>query len=189
MTPFEALGDRARWRILYEEVFSGAAHGALFTYARLGEALGLHPEEDRHAIQMATRRAARELEEVDKRALDAVPNTGYRVVQVVEHMDLARRQQRRSNRALRSGRSKVENVDLSGMEPETRKAFEVMARAFAMQMEFNRRIDVRQHHLETATRTVTQRQERSEEEIAALKERLARLEQSDQSTTDSARPG
>lgn len=180
MTPFEALGDRARWRIVYEDVLMDAAEDFVVTYERLGEVLDLDPVDDRHAIQMAVRRAAKELEEADKHALDAVPNVGYRVVKAVEHMELARRQQRRSHRALASGKSKVVNVDMTGLEPEARKAFEVMARAFAMQMDFNRRMDVRQRNLESATKAVTERQERSEAEIAELRERLARLENGDQ---------
>jgi hypothetical protein len=176
VNPFQPLADRARWRILYEEVFSKVDHGDQVTYEQMGKLLELDPEVDRHTIQMAVRRAAHELEEADKLALDAVPNVGYRVVQVLEHMQLARRQQRRSHRALKSGRSKVVNVDFKNMEPETRKAFEIMAQAFAMQMDFNRRIDVRQAHLEKSTRVVVERQERSESEIAQLLERLARLE-------------
>lgn len=179
MTPFEPTGDRARWRIVYDDLLRDCDHGDQVTYETMGAALNLDPDEDRHAIQMAVRRAARELEEVDKRALDAIPNVGYRVVEAMEHMQLARRQQRRSHHALSSGKSKVANVDLSGLDPETRKAFEVMAQAFAMQMDFNRRIDVRQRNLESATRSVVERQERSENEIAGLRERLARLEGTD----------
>lgn len=176
MSPFEALGERARWRIVYEDVLSGCDHGDTVTYEALGEALELDPDKDRHTIQMAVRRAAREFEEADKRALDAVPNVGYRVVDVAEHMQLARRQQQRSHHALKAGKSKVVNVDLSGIDPETRKAFEVMARAFAMQMDFNKRMDVRQRHLEEATNSVVERQNRSEAEIARLRERLEALE-------------
>lgn len=176
MSPFEPHGDRARWRIVYEDLLVNHDENDLVTYEQLGEALDLDPETDRHMIQMAVRRAAKELEEADKQALDAVPNVGYRIVYAVEHMGLARRQQRRSHRALASGKSKVVNVDLTGLEPEARKAFEVMAQAFALQMDFNRRIDVRQKNLEQATRAVTERQARTEAELAELRERLARLE-------------
>lgn len=179
MTPFDPIGDRARWRILYEDVLTLRDHGDVVTYETLGKALDLDPTDERHVIQMAVRRAAREYEEVDKRALDAVPNVGYRVVNAVEHMGLARRQQRRSHRALKAGKSKVVNVDMQGLDSETRKAFEVVARAFALQMDFNRRMDVRQKRLEDVTQSVTERQERSEAEIAQLRERLARLEGND----------
>lgn len=174
-TPFEPIGDTARWRVLYHELLKSTSHGDLITYDAMGNMLDLDPEADRHAIQMAVRRAARELLEADKLALDAVPNQGYRVVQASEHMELARRQQRRSHRALSRGHKTVVNVDFSGMEPEVRKAFDVMASAFAMQMDFNRRIDVRQRNLESATKAVTARQDRTEEELAELRERLDRI--------------
>lgn len=179
MSPFEPLGTRSRWRIIYEDVLTTRDHGSVVTYAELGKALDLDPDDDRHTIQMAVRRAAREYEEEDKRALDAVPNVGYRVVQAAEHMALARRQQRRSHRALRAGKSKVDNVDLAALDPEARKAFEVVARAFAMQMDFNRRMDIRQKRLEDTTKAVTERQDRSDAEIARLRERLERLERPD----------
>lgn len=172
---FQPLGDVARWRTLYNQLLSRANHGDVITYDRMGQVLGLDPQADRHAIQMAVRRASKELEQADKMALDSVPNEGYRVVQAVEHIELARRQQRRSHRALSRGHSKVVNVDFTGMEPEVRKAFDVMASAFSMQMDFNRRIDVRQRNLESATQAVAQRQERTEEELRELRERLDAL--------------
>jgi hypothetical protein len=175
MPPFEPVGDRPRWQVVYELLRQTETNDVL-TYDTMGAALGLHPDADRHPIQMAMRRAAREHEQVDKRAVEAVPNKGYRVVRPPEHMQLARRQQRRSTRALRSGHSKVVNVDLSGLDPDTRQAFEVVARAFAAQMDFNRRMDVRHRRLEEALTSMDQRHERSEEEIAELRRRLERLE-------------
>ena len=175
MSPFEPVGEQARWRILYDILCHTRTDG-IATYEQMGEALGLHPDHERHTIQMAVRRAAKELEEEDKRAIEAVPNVGYRIVEAPEHLRLARRQQKRAQVALRSGHSKVTNVDLNQLEPETRRAFEVVARAFAMQMDFNRRMDVRQRRLETAVATVTERHDRSEREIAELKERLSRIE-------------
>ena len=176
MTPFEPVGEVARWRLLYDELFSKATHNDVLTYEQMGKVIDLDPEADRHSIQMAARRAGIELETEDKLAIVAVSNVGYRVVESTEHMQLAKRQQRRSQRALKSGRSKVVNVDLSGLDTETRKAFEVVAQAFAMQLAFNKRMDVRQSNLERSLKAVTEGQQRSDEEIAALKERLSRLE-------------
>lgn len=180
MAAFRPLADQARWRTVYEMLCKTATDSVL-TYEAMGDALGLDPEVDRHQIQMAMRRAAQEHEENDKRAVDAEPNQGYRVVRAPEHMQLARRQQRRSARALRSGHSKVVNVDLAGMDTDTRQAFEVVARAFAAQMDFNRRIDVRQRRLEDALSSMDQRHERSEEEIAELRRRLEALERDEDS--------
>jgi hypothetical protein len=175
MSPFEPAGDRARWRVVYE-LLAEAAVDETVTYERLGEALGLDPVTGRHAIQMAVRRAAREHEVRDNRALDAVPNVGYRIVRVPEHLDLARRHQRKAGKALERGRSKVDHVDLSGVDGDTRRAFEVVAQAFALQADFNRRLDIRQKKLEQQVAAATSAQEHTAEEIAELRARLEKLE-------------
>lgn len=175
MTQFEALGPEARWRTIYELLKSCAA-GDLLTYERMGEALKLDPSAKRQTIRAALYRAAREFEQINKHAVEAVPNVGYRVVETQEHLTLAQRQQKRAGRALKRGHSKVVNVDFNGVDPQVRQGFEVVARAFSMQMDFNRRFDVRQKRLESVVRETGERTERNEAEIDALKERLARLE-------------
>lgn len=182
MKPFEPIGERARWRVIYD-LLRKKNVGDSLTYDEISEAIDLHPQNDRHAMQMATRRAAKELEQVDERALEPIANVGYRVVEPREHLRLARLQQKKSQRALESGHSKVTHVDLSGMDVETRRAFEVVAIAFSMQMEMTRRLDVGQKRLEAAVASVVERTERSEEELAELRERLERLE-SQQSADD-----
>lgn len=183
MKPFEPVGDQARWRTVYDLLTAAPMNGVI-TYVQLGDALGLHPDDDRHIIQQAVRRAAREHEELDKRALDVIPNKGYRVVEPREHIGLARRQQKRSSKALQRGYSKAVNVDLNGVEPQVRAALEMVGRAFALQMDFNRRFDVRQSRLEQAVRDIADAQhterKRTDEEVAALRERLARLERNSQ---------
>lgn len=177
MSPFDPIADRARWRIVYEDILVHKPINGIITYLEMAEALGLHPDDDRHAIQMAMRRAARELEEVNKHAVDSIPNKGYRIVEAAEHMQLARRQQGRSRTALRSGRSKVVNVDVTSMDPAVRKSFETMAVAFGMMMDLNRRFNVRQDRLEQAVSSIAERHARSDKEIAELRARLDRLEQ------------
>lgn len=176
MSPFKAIGEQARWRTIHDLLLMTDT-GGVVTYDDMAAALDLDSVKDRHVIQMAMRRAAIEHERVDKRAVEAVPNLGYRVVLPPEHMRLARQQQSRSSRALVAGRSKVVNVDMNGLEPDVRQAFQIVAQAFAMQMDFNRRMDVRQQRLEEALDTISERHGRSESEIGELRERLARLEQ------------
>lgn len=175
MSPFKPAGDRARWRIVYD-VLLGVSIGDLVTYQALGEALNLDPDADRHKVQMAVRRAASEYLDVDKRALEAVPDEGYRVVNASGHLVLARRHQSKASKALQRGHSTASNVDLSGVEPQTRHALEVVAQAFALQMDYNRRLDVRQQRLEDALAEVAERSDRTEAEVAELRERLERLE-------------
>lgn len=175
MSPFEPAGETARWRILYQLLSNTPVDGVL-TYETMADSLDLDPVADRHTIQVAMRRAGVELEKVEKHAVEAVQNVGYRVVEPEEHLRLARSQQRRSTKALQRGQSKVVNVDLSNVDPEVRQAFQVVASAFAMQMEFNRRTDVRQKKLEDALETVREQSTRTDEEVAELRARLERLE-------------
>lgn len=175
MSPFAPAGDRARWRVIYDIVRQRPIDSVV-TYQEMGEALGVDPDEGRKAIQMAMRRAAKESEQVGARALEPVPNEGYRIVRPGEHLRLARGQQKRSRSALVRGQSKVVHVDFRGMDTETRKAFEIVAQAFSMQLEMTRRLDVRQERLEESIGEIQQRGEKSEEEIAALRARLDRLE-------------
>lgn len=176
MSPFEPVGETARWRVLYQ-LLSDKAIDDVLTYEEMGAALNLDAVDDRHTIQVAMRRAAKELEQVNKHAVDAVQNVGYRVVKPEEHLNLAKRQQRRSSRALVRGHSNVVNVDLSSVDPEIRQAFQVVASAFAMQMEFNRRTDVRQKKLEESLDAVRETSTRTEEEVSQLRARLEKLEQ------------
>lgn len=177
--PFEPVGKQARWRTVYG-LLSAAPMNGLVTYDQLGDALELDPERERGLIQQATHRAAREHEKLDKRAIDVIPGKGYRIVEPAEHLDLARRHQRKSSRALARGHSKAVNVDLNGLEPQVRAALEVVGHAFRLQMDFNRRLDVRQSKLEQTVREIADGQrddrKRTDEEVAELRERLARLE-------------
>jgi hypothetical protein len=177
VSPFEPVGETARWRLLYAKL-QKLSVGDVLTYEQMAEILDLDPLSDRHTIQVAMRRAANELEKVDKRAVEAVKNVGYRIVEPEEHLRLARGQQRRSSRALARGSSKVVNVDLSNVEPEVRQAFQVVAAAFAMQMDFNRRTDVRQRKLEEALGAIREDSTQTAEEVAELRARLERLERS-----------
>lgn len=175
MSPFTPAGDQARWRTLYD-LLTKASVGQVVSYEEMGAALDLDPDGDRHAIQMALRRAANEYEKVDSRALDVVPNEGYRVVEPGEHLVLARRHQQKAGKSLDRGRSKVEHVDLSGVDLDMRRAFEVVAQAFALQADFNRRLDIRQKKLEQQVAVAQSAQAHTSEEIAKLRERLERLE-------------
>ena len=177
--PFETIGTRSRWRIVYDDVLEGANVDDVIGYDRLAAVLQLDARGDRQVIQCAVQRAAVELEQVRKHALDNIPNVGYRVVQPKEHMALARRHQRRSSRSLTKGRSKVVNVDVNGLPEELRPHFEAAAQAFAMQAEVMRRLWVGQKHLARKVSLVEKRTDRTDEEIASLKERLARLEHKD----------
>lgn len=175
MSPFEPAGETARWRLIYA-LLKRTPVDSILEYDVMATTLDLDALKDRHTIQVSMRRAAVELEKVEKHAVEAVPNVGYRVVTAEEHLRLARYQQGRSSKALVRGHSKVINVDLSHVNPEIRQAFEIVAAAFSMQMEFNRRTDVRQKKLEQSLEAMRERSTRTDEEVAELRARLDRLE-------------
>lgn len=174
MSAFEALGPdgRALWRTAYD-LLKVVPISDVLEYSVLEAALG----RDRSGVQTHMRRAATELLRVDNRAIVAVPNVGYRVVEPERHLDIAKGKQQRSSRQLQRGRAVVTHVDMTALEPTVRKAFEVAATAFSMQIDFNRRIDIRQKRIEEQVAKMTPKVERTAEEVEELKRRLAALEE------------
>lgn len=177
LVPFQPLGESARWHVLYDKILRKAEIGGLVTYVEMGDALSLHPVDDRQLIRVALRRAAKEYLEVDLRALEVVRGVGYRVVEPSEQLRLAHLQGRKARRSVGRGQVLTHHVDLSLIgDPETRKAFETVANGFAAVADLMKRVDARQGRVEQAVATVTTRQERSDDELAALRARLDRLE-------------
>ena len=178
--PFEPVGELARWRVLVD-LLRGAARGTLVSYAELGEALGLHPEDERPAIRAAVQLAAKHLSREHNRSLAAVRGVGYRVVLPEEHLGLAQAQQRKSRQALVRARGHVEHVDLSELDDVQRGLVMAAASALAWQQAQIRRLDLRQKDLESVVRSVQAQTERTQEETAAqlaeLEGRIAELEQ------------
>jgi hypothetical protein len=179
MSPFSPLHERARWRVIYD-LLRATPVDQVLSYEAMGEALDLDGDKDRRVLQQATQRAARELERVDNHAVDAVINTGYRVLQAPEHLQLARRHQRKSSKALVRGQSAVVHVDWSALDPIARQAFELVGAALTAQVDFCRRLDVRQRELANAMQLIQQEHRSTKEhtatELDKVQERLARLE-------------
>lgn len=174
--PFEPIGDVARWVTVYQ-ILASHAVDEVSTYKEFADALDIDPDRDRRIIQGAIGRAAQELLTVDKHAIEAVPNVGYRIVQPDEQLRLGRGQQRKAGKALKKGHAVTTHVDMTGMDPETRKGFELLARAFAVQGDVNRRLTARQDRMEAALQQILPRTDRHEDELAELRARLEQVEQ------------
>lgn len=174
---FKPVGERARWLEVYDLLVATEMNG-LVTYEAMGVALGLDPEDskDRLLIQGAMRRAAKEHEVVNNRAVTAVTNQGYRVVEPKEHLGLAKRHQKRSTRSLERAHSKAVHVDMSKVEPETRKALDMMAQVIGLQMEYQDRAEKKLAAHDRAIESLVQARERTEAERQEFRERLERLE-------------
>lgn len=160
---FKPIAERARWRLIYD-LFRKAEVGQTVTYDQMAAPLALHPVTDRHALQMAARRAGLELERADRRAVDAVRGQGYRVVQPAEILGLGKRRNRRAGRQLTRGAITTRAVDLSLVDGPTREALETLARGFAVQGEINRRVAARQRKQDELIDMLMQRVDRLERE-------------------------
>jgi len=175
MSPFEAAGDRARWKVIYDQLVK-LPPGGILTYAEIGALLSLDPDTDRHKIQMAMRRAAQEHLRVDLRSITSVPNTGYQVVETERKLAIARQHQGKAVRSVRRGRDHVVNADLAGLDQDTRAVFEAMAWKFTQQDEAIHRLDVRQRRQERQLAAAQSAHQQTQEQLADLANRLAKLE-------------
>lgn len=176
MTPFHSVGERARWKVVYDEL-TRLDIGDTLTYERMGVLLDLHPRQDRHNIRQALARAAREYLEKDLRALDAVTGVGYRIVEPIEHMRIAKGRGKKAGTQLTIAYKVLTHVDMTGMGVETRSSFENIAMGFAHQIEINRRHDKAIRDLDQAMETVSVKVDRTEEELSEVKDRMRRLEE------------
>lgn len=173
-TAFTPQGSKAKWEQVFE-VFSGHQSGDTVSYAEIDFALdGVHT---RTQVQGIVYQAARRLLERENKALEAIPNIGYRIVQANEHVRLAGKQQGRASRALARGTRQVVHVDLNGLTEVEKALVQATGHALAAQADYMRRLDIRQKRTERAVATVTKVQSEQSEEMQRLQERIARLEQ------------
>lgn len=137
--PFEPKGEIAQWRIVYR-LFQEAAVGDELTYERLGDELNLDPNSERHRIQVAARRASKQLLEVDDRAVEVVTDVGYRVVSAIRQIPMAGRQVERAGRALDRGKSLTTHIRMDELTEQERHIVHTMALGFAQVAEWARQI-------------------------------------------------
>lgn len=137
--PFEPKGEIAQWRIIYR-LFQETDIDTTLSYNELGEALDLDPTTERHRIQAAARRAAKQLLEVDDRAVEVVPDVGYRLVSAVRQIPMAGQQVERAGRALDRGRALTTHLRMDELSEQERQIAHTMALGFAQVAEWARQI-------------------------------------------------
>lgn len=174
-TPFKPIAEKSR-RAMLVELVESTNPGEVLTYEKLAELFDLW---DKSAIQANVNGAKASVEKNTKKALEAVRNEGYRVVNAAEHHRLATHHQRKGRGQLKRAMSKVNYVDMSQLTPDQRTVIISSRVVLAAQADFERRADLKyakREDLEAYTEQVNQRSERSESEIERMKERLERLE-------------
>lgn len=175
MSNFEPKGDEPRWKAIYP-LFESAEENDLVTYEALADALGVSAKKDRTVIQATVGQVRRKLLVKTDKAFVPVPNEGYRIVKAAEHYDLAQVEQKKARRRLKHTHALVVHTDMNGMELSQRRRFDMAARLVAAQLDFNRRTDLRLKDLEKANESAAAHFERTDEETAALRARVERLE-------------
>jgi hypothetical protein len=140
--PFRPKGDVAQWRTVYN-LFSKTPVNDTVTYDTLGEALGFHPTSDRQRIQAAARKAAAHLLEADSRAVENVPETGYRIVTAAQQIPLAGKQIEKAGNALDRGHELTNHVRLDELTSEERQIVHSMTIGFAQVAQWARQINQR----------------------------------------------
>lgn len=170
---FESKREGPPVTSLVLEVLAAAEYGEVVPYDAISEvADGV----DRRGVQSLVGRVKRRLEREHSKAVEAVANEGYRVVNPSEHLRLARGHQSKSRKSLARAQSTVLHVDASKLTDGEKVAVTVAATALAAQLTYMRQNDIRVGRLEKAAEVIGTAQERSAEEIAALRDRLDKLE-------------
>lgn len=172
MHNFQPIGEVARWKIIYGLLVELDVD-AVISYEELGDALGLHPERERNVIQLAMRRAAKELLHQNRRAVEAKRGVGYRVVAAEEHLRLAGNFQRKAGRSLVRGKDTITHADLTKLDPTAQAAFGVVAQAFSQLISVQRYLDVRQKGLE---QRLIEQEQATTGRFQTLEERIEKLE-------------
>jgi len=178
MAAFKPAGEQARWKYVYEELRE-KPYGHTIDYAEMGKLLELDPVEDRHAIQMAMRRAAKELSEKDFKHIESVRNVGYRIVDLPGQLELSRTRKKKADKAMVRAQDPVEYVNkdlLAEANDEVRRGFYVLARAMDVLNQAHRHLDLRQQRMEAALESYTSKTDKNTDEVEELKRRLAALE-------------
>lgn len=165
--PFTPKADVAEWRLIYD-VLSGRDVGDVVTHQEMSDALGRSFAANRSPFY----KAARVWGEKNLRALVPVPGQGYRVVEAIEHEDIARRHHKRSRRALGRSRFAIRTVDRSRLDPENLRRFDNMEINISRQQDMLRRLEARQTKTETRIAEQTADHEQTKARLARLEEAL-----------------
>lgn len=166
---FETIGDRPRWALALE-VFRKYSVGDVVPYQAIADVLDT---DARQVVQSAARDAGRRLLDEDSRAIEAVPNKGYRIVAADEHVRLAKSQERRSRRALVKGHATVTHVDMNGLSEDYKRLVLATAAGFSRLIDMARSTE---RNVARIARAQESLELRVDEGLSENAERLARLE-------------
>lgn len=175
MSAFTPLGEQSRWQLVYAAL-RRMDIGQTLTYEALGPIMDLDPRRDRPIMQAAIQRARQEFLEKDLRALESVRGIGYTIVLPTAQLRLARGHSSRAKGQLEQAHRLVINVDKEQIDATYATMFETMGQGLADQIARNKQQDRKNAQFAKAIAEGSVRQERTEEEVAAINARMEALE-------------
>lgn len=171
--PFQPVGDRAQWELIYDFLCRISPEvGDVIEYKTFEEACGFDIRKARQAFY----KAANQWCEENHRAFAAVAGKGYRVAGAPEHETIARKHHRKSRRSLGKGLAVIRNTDHSQLTAKDRERFQRMELEMGRQADVIKRLDLRSTKMEKALAHGAVVQEQTIAEQAAMKDKLAALE-------------
>lgn len=165
--------DAPRWTRV-AEVLQVADYDETITYVTLADVLGLVIPLQLERVQSLTREASRHVLRTHRRAIEAVPRVGYRIVRPREQLRLAHGHQTRAQNQLTKGTDVVTFVDRGQLEPGECSALDAVVLSLAAQAVFMHRMDVRQSDLE---RSLASMRTQTASDADEMRERLLKAEQ------------
>jgi hypothetical protein len=117
---FTPKGERAEWRMIYEDLLASAEPGHVITYAQLEELLGREFASNRGPLY----RARRTLGELQHRWLESTPGVGYRVIEPAEHVRISATHRRKSRRQVGMAIRVLDATDLERLTPDGLATFD-----------------------------------------------------------------
>lgn len=139
LMPFAPKGEVAQWRIVYR-ILQNSPVGETVSYERLAQELDIDASTDRHRIQAAARKAGQELLSKDDRAVEVVPEEGYRVVHAGRQIAMASSQIERATHSLDKGRELTTHIRMDELSAQEQQIVQTMALGFAQVAEWARQI-------------------------------------------------
>ena len=138
---FEVKGERAQWRVLYDRLAAMDVGDVI----KDDELAGLLPDAAEGSIRSAFYRAQRETEDRHKRTFARVRTVGYRMVEAIEHEDLARGHHKRARRQLRSAWRKAHSADRAKLSQQERQRLDQIEMNLAQQREMTSKLETKVH--------------------------------------------
>lgn len=131
MTPFVPKGAVAEWRLVYD-VLKVLKPDDVISTEEIEGALGRPLGKNRSPVY----RAAKELQQVNRRALATVRGVGYRVAEPTEHFGLAMERSDRARVQLKKGIAIADATDLSLLPNDQAERLEALANLMTRGFEF-----------------------------------------------------